>query len=122
MNVTSLPDRLHLQALLAALKPISDRHGHMRLAWVTALLLVALDEGKGVVHYAREAKLHRAHMSRYLHYLGDKRNLHAKNGRKAGLGLLEIKIDPVRAYRRQVFLTHEGRAVVAAIIATLDIS
>jgi hypothetical protein len=123
MNVTDLPDRLHLQALLAALKPISDRHGHMRLAWVTALLLVALDEGKGVVHYAREAKLHRAHMSRYLHYLGDKRNLHSKkSGRKAGLGLLEIKIDPVRAYRRQVFLTHEGRAVVAAIIATLDIS
>ena len=64
MNVTDLPDRLHLQALLAALKPISDRHGHMRLAWVTALLLVALDEGKGVVHYAREAKLHRAHMSK----------------------------------------------------------
>jgi phage-related protein len=87
------------------------------------LLFVALDEGKGVAHYAREANLHRAHMSRNLHYLGDKRNLHSKkSGRKAGLGLLEIKIDPVRAYRRQVFLTHEGRAVVAAIIATLDIS
>jgi hypothetical protein len=74
--------RLHLQALLAALKPVGDRHGHMRLAWITTLLLVALDEGKGVAHYAREANLHRAHMSRNLHYLGDKRNLHDKSGRK----------------------------------------
>jgi DNA-binding MarR family transcriptional regulator len=122
MNVTGPPDRLHLQALLAALKPVGDRHGHMRLAWITTLLLVALDEGKGVAHYAREANLHRAHMSRNLHYLGDKRNLHDKSGRKVGLGLLDIKIDPVRADRRQVFLTEEGRAVVAAIIATLDIS
>ena len=99
MNVTGLPDR-----------------SHMPLAWITTLLLVALDEGKGGAHYAREANLHRARMSRHLHYLGD------KNGRKAGLGLLEIKIDPVRADRRQVFLTQEGRAVVAAIIAwTLEI-
>jgi hypothetical protein len=92
MNVTDLPDRLHLQALLAALKPISDRHGHMRLAWVTALLLVALDEGKGVVHYAREANLHRAHMSRYLHYLGDKRNLHAAMIGRRDLGCLRSKL------------------------------
>ena len=29
----------------------------------------------------------------------------------------EVKIDPARADRRQVFLTEEGRAIVAAIIA-----
>jgi DNA-binding MarR family transcriptional regulator len=116
MNVTSLSDRLHLQALLAALQPFGDRHGPMPLAWITTLLLVALDEGKGVAHYAREANLHRAHMSRNLHCLGD------KSRQNAGLGLLEVKIDPIRADRRQVFLTEEGRAVVAAIIATLDIS
>jgi DNA-binding MarR family transcriptional regulator len=116
MNVTGLPKRLHLQALLAALRPLGDRHGQMPLAWITTLLLVALDEGKGVAHYSRKANVHRTKMSRNLHCLGD------KSRRNAGLGLLEIKIDPIRADRRQVFLTEEGRAVVAAIIATLDIS
>jgi len=111
MDATSLPDRRPLHALLAALKPISDRDSHIPVAWIKTLLLVALDEGKGVAHYSRAAKVHRAVMSRYLHCIGDKkRDL-------PGLGLVEVKIDPVRADRRQIFLTEEGHAVVAAIIA-----
>ena len=114
MDATSSPDRRPLHALLAALKPISDRDSHIPVAWIKTLLLVALDEGKGVAHYSRAAKVHRMIMSRYLHCIGDKKRSGRNN---PGLGLVEVKIDPVRADRRQVFLTEEGHAVVAAIIA-----
>jgi len=114
MDATNLPDRRFLHALLAALKPISDRHSYIPLAWIKALLLVALDEGKGVAHYSRAANVHRKIMSRFLHCIGDKGHYD-----KPGLGLVEIKIDPVGGNRRQVFLTEEGHVVVAAIIASL---
>jgi hypothetical protein len=113
MDATSLPDRRPLHALLAALKPISDRDSHIPVAWITTLFLVALDEGKGVAHFSRAAKVPRTIMSRYLHCIGDKK----RRDDKPGLGLVEVKIDPVRADRRQVFLTEEGHAVVEAIIA-----
>jgi DNA-binding MarR family transcriptional regulator len=106
-------DRRPLHVLLAALKPISDRDSNIPAAWIKTLLLVALDEGKGVAHYSRTAKVHRTIMSRYLHCIGDKK----RRDDKPGLGLVEVKIDPARADRRQVFLTEEGRAIVAAIIA-----
>jgi hypothetical protein len=116
MDATSLTDDgRHLHALLAALKPISDRDSYIPLAWIKTLLLVALDEGKGVGHYSRQANAQRMVMSRNLHCLGDKK----RRDDKPGLGLVEVKTDPVRADRRQVFLTEEGRAVVAAIIASL---
>ena len=101
MDATRLPDdRSPLHALLAALKPISDRDSRIPLAWIKTLLLVALDEGKGVANYARSANVHRAIMSKFLHCIGDKRGLYYD---KPGLGLVEVKIDPVRADRRQVF-------------------
>jgi hypothetical protein len=90
MNVTGLSDRLHLQALLTALRPMGDRHGHMPLAWITALLLVAVDEGKGVAHYSRMANLHRSKMSRNLHCLGDR--LMVGTG---DLGYLRSKLTPL---------------------------
>jgi DNA-binding MarR family transcriptional regulator len=114
MDATGLPNRRPLHALLAALKPISDRDSHIRAAWIKTLLMVALDEGKGVAHYSREAKVRRTIMSRNLHCIGDKKR---GDDNHPGLGLVEVKIDPVRADRRQVFLTEEGHAVVAAIIA-----
>ena len=110
-----MPDRRFLHALLAALKPISDRDSRIPLAWIKALLLVALDEGKGVAHYSRAANVHRKIMSRFLHCLGDKN----RRDDNPGLGLVEIKVDPVGGNRRQVFLTEEGHVVVAAIIASL---
>jgi hypothetical protein len=116
MDATRLPDdRSPLHALLAALKPMSDRHGYMPLAWIKILLLVALDEGKGVAHYSREANVHRTMMSRALHRLGDKN----RRDDNPGLGLVEIRVDPVGGNRRQVFLTGEGHVAVAAIIASL---
>jgi hypothetical protein len=115
MDATSLLDRRPLHALLAALKPISDRDSHIPVAWIKTLLLVALDEGKGVAHYSRAADVNRAVMSRFLHCIGDKK----RRDDIPGLGLVKVKIDPVRADRRQVFLTEEGHSVVAAIIASL---
>jgi hypothetical protein len=85
------------------------------VAWIKTLLLVALDEGKGVAHYSRAADVNRAVMSRFLHCIGDKK----RRDDIPGLGLVKVKIDPVRADRRQVFLTEEGHSVIAAIIASL---
>jgi hypothetical protein len=113
MDATGLPNGRPLNALLAALKPISDRDSYIPVAWIETLLLVALDEGKGVAHYSRAANIPRMVMSRYLHCIGDKK----RRDDNPGLGLVEVKIDPVRADRRQIFLTEEGHAVVAAIVA-----
>jgi DNA-binding MarR family transcriptional regulator len=81
---------------------------------VTALLLVALDEGQGVNGYARAAGIHRAMMSRNLHALGDR----ARNG-GPGLGLVTISPDPAAPIKRQVFLTTEGRALVKDVVRAL---
>jgi DNA-binding MarR family transcriptional regulator len=61
---------------------------------------------------SRAINVHRTTMSKFLHGIGDKRS-----DDKPGLGLVEVKIDPVGGNRRQVFLTEKGHAVVAAIIA-----
>jgi hypothetical protein len=113
MDATSSLDRRPLHALLAALTPISNRDSRIPVAWIKTLLLVALDEGKGIAHYSRAANVSRMTMSRYLHCIGDKK----RRDDIPGLGLVEVKIDPIRADRRQVFLTEEGHAVVAATIA-----
>ena len=92
MDATRLPDdRSPLHALLAALKPMSDRHSHMPLAWIKTLLLVALDEGKGVANYSREPTCIEQ-SCRDLFIASAIRVGWIDN---PGLGLVEVKVDPV---------------------------
>jgi hypothetical protein len=99
-----------IQALLWALKPLTNLRGSIPLPFVITFLFVALDEGKGVCDYARATGFHRSMMSRYLRDIGDR----ARNG-GPGLGLVTIERHPKYAHRSQVILTVKGRALAKQI-------
>lgn len=99
-------DKIAAQALLWALRPLSNLHRPMPLPFMTAFLMVALDEGKGVNDYARAVGIHRAAMSRNLHAIGDR----ARNC-GPGLGLVTIEPHPANPIKSRVFLTAKGRSI-----------
>ncbi len=108
--VITQSDRKTTQALLWALKPLSNLRGSIPLPFVTSFLMVAAEEGKGVNAYARAMGIHRAAMSRYLRDIGDR----ARNG-GPGLGLVTVADDPADPVRSQVFLTPKGRSIAKQI-------
>jgi DNA-binding MarR family transcriptional regulator len=95
-----------IQCLLSTLKPLSNLSRSIPLQYVTAFLVVALDEGRAVGHYARALDMHRWTMSRYLNAIGPR----GRNG-GPGLDLVTIKHDPYDPRWTEVFLTSKGRAV-----------
>ena len=106
-----------VQTLLHALKPLSNLCAGSRsmpLSFVTAFLMVALDEGKGVNAYARGMGIDRRKMSRYLRDIGSR----SRNGGR-GLGLVVVKPHPDHPQRTQVFLTGEGRVIGNAVFEQL---
>jgi DNA-binding MarR family transcriptional regulator len=82
--------------------------------YMRAFMLVALDEGKGVMEYARESGVAQSVMSRHLSDLGDKNRKH-----EPGYKLLTIRMDPLNRRRHQVMLTDKGRALFGTIIRAL---
>jgi DNA-binding MarR family transcriptional regulator len=107
-------DQRALQTLLWALKPLANLQRPMPLPFMTAFLMVALDEGQGVNAYARAAGIHRAAMSRNLHAIGDR----ARNG-GPGLGLVIMQPHPSDPVRSRIVLTRKGRLVAKDIIRHL---
>ena len=81
-------DRRVIQALLWALKPLSNlRRWPIPLSYAVAFLTVALEEGKPVGRYARELQLNRYVMTGCMQSIGERR----RNG-KAGLGLVALSV------------------------------
>ena len=115
-RATSRNNQQVVQTLLHALKPLSNLRGSrsVPLSFVTAFLMVALDEGRGVNAYARAMGIDRRKMSRYLRDIGSK----SRNG-GCGLGLVVIEPHPDHPQRTQVFLTGEGRAIGNAVFEQL---
>jgi len=107
-------DKRVVQTLLWALKPLLNLGRPMPLPMVTAFLAIALDEGKGVCAYARDAGAKRSVMSRYIHSIGDR----ARDG-GPGLGLIRFEQDPKWANRQQIYLTAKGHAVAADVLRNL---
>src|SRR5579863_5611990 len=107
-------DKRAARALLWALKSLSNLSRTMPLPFVTAFLMVALDEGKGVNAYARALGIHRSAMSRNLRAIGDR----ARNG-GPGLGLVTVQPHRSDRLRTQVFLTSKGRSIVKEIFRHL---
>ena len=99
-----------IQCLFWTLKPLSNLSRSIPLQYVTAFLMVALDEGRGVGTYARALGMHRWTMSRYLNAIGPR----GRNG-GPGLDLVTIKHDPSDPRWTEVFLTPKGRAVADEI-------
>lgn len=110
MTDDRLTDEKIIQALLWALKPLTNLRGSIPLSFVITFLFVALDEGKGVCEYARATGFHRSVMSRYLRNIGGG----ARNG-GPGLGLVTVEPHPIYAHRRRVMLTVKGRALAKHI-------
>ena len=110
-------DKRAVQALLGALKPLSDLRGtRMPLSYVIVFLMVALDEGKSVGSYARALGIkNRLTMSRFLQNIGRK----GRDGR-TGLDLVTSKPDPSVYQGTQIFLTAKGRAVVKSALEQLE--
>jgi len=103
-------DKRATEALLWALKPLTNLRGSIPLPFVITFLMVVLDEGKGVNSYARALGMHRAAVSRYLRDIGDR----ARNG-GPGLGLVTVADHPTDPRRTQVFLTALGRSIAKEI-------
>jgi hypothetical protein len=110
-------DKRVVQALLWALKPLSNLRRSIPLPYAVTFLTVALEEGKPVGAYARELDSNRYVMSRYMQCIGDK----ARNG-SAGLGLVTIKRTKGYPTRTEVFLTDKGRALAAQVFQGLRLS
>jgi hypothetical protein len=113
--VASDADRKAIQTLLGALSPLFDLKNSIPLPFVTALLVVALDEGKGVADYAKTLGLHRTKMARYFRDIGHQ----ARDG-GPGLGLVAVNPHPSKPFPyRQVVLTEKGRAMADQMLRAM---
>jgi len=86
----------------------------MPLQYVTAFMLVAVDEGLGVTEYARRADVSQSVMTRHLLDLGASNRHH-----EAGYGLVQQKPDPLDRRTTRTMLTVKGRALAAKVAHAL---
>ena len=109
----------HDVRVVARLLTVLDRFRLIRhtmpVHLVTALLRVALEEGKSVQTYAIESGVSQSVMSRHLLELGTE----VRNG-EAGLGLVEKRTSPRSLRETQVFLTPRGRKVIADLVTSME--
>jgi len=103
-------EKMAMQVVLSALKPLSKLRRSMPLPFATTFLLVAVDEGRTVSSYAHQLGITRFMMSRYVRNVGE----HARNG-GPGLGLVTVKPHPTVANGLQVYLTAKGRSLAKVI-------
>src|SRR6266436_1771497 len=104
-----------LRCLLAALEPFHALRLTMPLQYVYAYLLVALNEGKGVNEYGRQAGVSLSTMSRHLLDIGDRDRY-----MDPGLGLVTQRPDPMELRKHRVTLTTKGIALAHRLVRTLD--
>lgn len=110
----SQDDKAVLHSALAALEPFKNLNSTMPLQYVTAFMLVALEEGKGVTEYAKEAGVAPSVMTRHLADLGDVNRYHEE-----GYGLVKLETDLMDRRFKKVMLTHVGKGIVAQIVRAL---
>jgi DNA-binding MarR family transcriptional regulator len=110
----SAADKRKLGTMLQGLSPFVTIRHTLPMQYVVSFLLVALDEGKGVMEYSKQAGVSQSVMSRHLLDLGDK----SRDG-GPGYGLVTSKADPTNLRRKPVVLTNKGRAIANAIIRAM---
>ncbi|MHB8392432.1 MAG: hypothetical protein ACYDBH_23100 [Acidobacteriaceae bacterium] len=112
-----LPDNelAAVRRLLGAIEPFRAIRGAMPLQYVTALLLVAEEEGLGVNDYARRAGVSVSVMSRHLLDIGERnRNM------TAGFGLVTYRSNPLELRKHEYMLTDKGRAMLHQITRQME--
>jgi DNA-binding MarR family transcriptional regulator len=107
-------ERAAFRALYLALKPFRDLNPSMPLSYVTAMLLVGMDEGKSVSEYAGKVNISPTVMTRNLLDIG------ARNRqREAGFGLIEQERDLYDLRRHNARVTAKGKALANHVVAAL---
>jgi len=87
----------------------------MTLQYVTAFILVAMEEGLSVSEYARRAGVSNSVMSRHLLDIGD-RSRHMEEG----LGLVTFRPRPENLREHEYTLTNKGRALWGQLVRIME--
>jgi hypothetical protein len=107
-------ERAAARSMFLALKPFRDLNPSMPLSYVTAFLLVAMEEGKGVAEYASKVNAAPAVMTRNLLDIGDR-----NRQREEGYGLITQERDLFDLRKHNAKGTARGKAVAAHIATVL---
>lgn len=97
-------EREALRALYLALKPFRDINPSMPLSYITAYLLVGMEEGKGVAEYAGDANISPTVMTRNLLDIGDR-----NRQREEGFGLVTQERDLFDLRKHNARVTPKGK-------------
>lgn len=109
-------EREAFRALYLALKPFRDINPSMPLSYVTALLLVGMDEGKGVTEYASKVNISPTVMTRNLLDIGD------RNRQKGeGYGLVTQERDLFDLRKHNARITPKDKAFANHVAAALHL-
>lgn len=104
-------ERAVLNVTLRTLDPFKNLRGTMPLQYVTAFLLVAIDEGHNVTEYARRAGISQSLMTRHLSDLGTVNRYHEE-----GFGLVDHVEDPQDRRNKMIHLSAKGKGIVGQIV------
>jgi DNA-binding MarR family transcriptional regulator len=107
-------DRDTLTSVLALFDAFRSVRHDMPLQHAYTFLLVAIQEGLGVVEYAERADVATSVMTRHLLDLGP----HTRK-REPGYGLVMMRMDPNDMRRHQTFLTPKGHALLHKVIRNM---
>lgn len=107
-------EKAFCRALRLALEPFREIRTTMPLQYVITFLDVALDEGKGVTEYAKNAGVPTTVMTRHLLDIGDR-----NRQREEGFGLITQDRDHHDLRVRHARVTPVGKALVRKIINAL---
>ncbi len=103
-----------MKQFLEAIQLFTQDRNTMPRQYVVAFLLVATDEGKGVVDYAKRAGVSMSVMSRHLLDIGERNRRMEK-----GFGLVTYRANPMELRKHEYALTPKGHALARKIVETL---
>jgi DNA-binding MarR family transcriptional regulator len=107
-------ERAAVEALYVALKPFRDLNPSMPLSYITAMLLVGMEEGKGVAEYAAKINISPTVMTRNLLDIGDR-----NRQREEGYGLVTQQRDLFDLRKHNAKVTPKGKALVHEVMIAL---
>jgi DNA-binding MarR family transcriptional regulator len=107
-------EKAYARALLLALEPFRAINPSMPLSYITAYLLVGMEEGKGVSEYARQVGISPTVMTRNLLDIGER-----NRQREAGFGLIEQERDLFDLRKHNARVTPKGRALLHRVMTAL---
>lgn len=110
----SAEERAAMRALFLALKPFRDINPSMPLSYVTAALLVAMDEGKGVAEYAAMVGISPTVMTRNLLDIGER-----NRQREEGYGLITQERDLMDLRKHNARVTPKGKTLASHVMTAL---